>query len=346
MSYYKGKRLEEFPKQDDEQTELLVTKNIGLVYHIVNKHSVPSSEFEDYISVGIIGLIKASRTYDACKNIKFSTYAGRCISNEIIMYYRNHYTKWRELTYLDDPINIDSDGNALTLSNILTDNNNFRDEAELYKNRLEEIMQRIFNSLDNRNLIIYLAEVACWPLEKIARQLNITQSSVSDIMLKAKEKLNNHPKDIGNWRVSINDENLSLYGKNHYAIEFYIDDSLFDNLIKWQINIYSMPKSPYSRCKNNKIRRKRTSGLARIERAKMFGVYIIEQNATICKTANHFCVSNDTVHKDVVSVLPEVSQELFAGVQSVLARNKAERSIRSGEAIKQKYEEINARKNK
>ena len=96
----------------------LITHNLRLVVYIANKFESPGANVEDLISIGTIGLIKAVNTFSVERNIKLATYASRCIENEILMYLRKSAQLKNEVS-LDDPLNVDWDGNELSLSDLL-----------------------------------------------------------------------------------------------------------------------------------------------------------------------------------------------------------------------------------
>ena len=98
--------------------DLLITHNLRLVVYIAKKFETPSAGIEDMISIGTIGLIKAVNTFEPTKNIKLATYASRCIENEILMYLRRNNKTKMEVS-IDEPLNVDWDGNELLLSDIL-----------------------------------------------------------------------------------------------------------------------------------------------------------------------------------------------------------------------------------
>ena len=103
--------------------EPLITHNLRLVVYIARKFESPSANVEDLISIGTIGLIKAVNTFCPERNIKFATYASRCIENEILMYLRKASQLRNEIS-IDDPLNVDWDGNELLLSDILSSGQN------------------------------------------------------------------------------------------------------------------------------------------------------------------------------------------------------------------------------
>lgn len=98
--------------------EPLITHNLRLVVYIAKKFESPSAGVEDLISIGTIGLIKAVNTFRPEKNIKLATYASRCIENEILMFLRKS-SQLRNEVSIDDPLNVDWDGNELLLADVL-----------------------------------------------------------------------------------------------------------------------------------------------------------------------------------------------------------------------------------
>ena len=117
---------------------LLIEHNLRLVAHIVKKYS-GAAETDDLISVGSIGLIKAINTFNPDKNIKLATYASRCIENEILMYLRRNNKTKLEVS-IDEPLNVDWDGNELLLSDILG-----TEEDVIYKDLENEVERKLLN---------------------------------------------------------------------------------------------------------------------------------------------------------------------------------------------------------
>ena len=119
---------------DAEAKHTLIEHNLRLVVYIARKFENTGIYVEDLISIGTIGLIKAINTFNPLKNIKLATYASRCIENEILMYLRKNSNMRSEVS-IDEPLNVDWDGNELLLSDILgTDNDvickNIEDEVD------------------------------------------------------------------------------------------------------------------------------------------------------------------------------------------------------------------------
>lgn len=104
--------------QHQEARSLLIEHNLRLVVYIAKKFDNTGVGVEDLISIGTIGLIKAINTFNPVKNIKLATYASRCIENEILMYLRRN-SKTRMEVSIDEPLNVDWDGNELLLSDVL-----------------------------------------------------------------------------------------------------------------------------------------------------------------------------------------------------------------------------------
>ena len=127
---------------NEEAREELITRNLRLVVYIAKKFENANVAQEDLISIGTIGLIKAVRTFCPDRNIKLATYASRCIENEILMYLRKTSNIKTDIS-LDEPLNVDWDGNELLLSDILYSDEDIvfsgietSDEGLAYMNRL------------------------------------------------------------------------------------------------------------------------------------------------------------------------------------------------------------------
>lgn len=137
---------------DAEAKHTLIEHNLRLVVYIAKKFDNTGVGVEDLISIGTIGLIKAINSYDKDKNIKLATYASRCIENEILMYLRRN-SKIKAEVSIDEPLNVDWDGNELLLSDILgTDDDTVSVdiESEAEKRMLLEAVEK----LDEREKLI------------------------------------------------------------------------------------------------------------------------------------------------------------------------------------------------
>lgn len=134
--------------QEQQARAALIEHNLRLVVYIAKKFDNTGVGVEDLISIGTIGLIKAINTFNRNKNIKLATYASRCIENEILMYLRRN-SKVRMEVSIDEPLNVDWDGNELLLSDILGTDEDiiYRDlenevERKLLKKALSKLSQR------------------------------------------------------------------------------------------------------------------------------------------------------------------------------------------------------------
>ena len=105
-------------KNNDEARDTLIVHNLRLVVYIARKFDNTGTNIEDLISIGTIGLIKAVNTFCPDRNIKLATYASRCIENEILMFLRKSSNQKNEIS-IDEPLNVDWDGNELLLSDVL-----------------------------------------------------------------------------------------------------------------------------------------------------------------------------------------------------------------------------------
>ena len=131
--------------QSEEAKKMLIERNLRLVVYIAKKFDNTGVGIEDLISIGTLGLIKAINTFKNDKNIKLATYASRCIENEILMFLRRN-SKLRTEVSIDEPLNVDWDGNELLLSDILGTDEDvvYRDlENEVDRNLLDMAISKL-----------------------------------------------------------------------------------------------------------------------------------------------------------------------------------------------------------
>ena len=136
--------LERLTAGDLEARQTLIERNLRLVVYIARRFENTGINIEDLISIGTIGLIKAINTYRSDKNIKLATYASRCIENEILMYLRRNSKTKLEVS-IDEPLNVDWDGNELLLSDILG-----TDEDVIYRDLEDETEKNLLNAAISR----------------------------------------------------------------------------------------------------------------------------------------------------------------------------------------------------
>ncbi len=194
------KLLEEYAKGSMEARSILIERNLRLVVYIAKKFENAGINVEDLISIGTIGLIKAVNTFKPEKNIKLATYASRCIENEILMYLRRT-TKLKSEVSLDEPLNVDWDGNELLLSDILgTDNDvvyhRLEDEVNrtlLYgamkklEPREQELMEMRFGLKSGKEMT----------QKEVADRLGISQSYISRLEKRIITRLQKEIKKLG-----------------------------------------------------------------------------------------------------------------------------------------------------
>ena len=121
--------LQKIKEGDQQARDYFIEHNLRLVAHIIKKYYASYKEQEDLISIGTIGLIKAVGTFDSNKGIRFATYASRCIENEILMHFRGR-KKYAQDLYIQDPIDVDTDGNALTLMDIMAQDGDILEDVD------------------------------------------------------------------------------------------------------------------------------------------------------------------------------------------------------------------------
>lgn len=182
---------------DSTARDTLIERNLRLVAYIVNKNYPDSNEQDDLISIGTIGLIRAVETFDYQKGNSFSTYASKCIDNQIKMYFRKIKHQLTEIS-ISEPIDSDAEGNALTLADICSSDVNIEEDV-LLKINSEKLYRFINEELDDREQEIIAKRYGipdkegrvCKPLtqREIAKELKISRSYISRIEKRALEKL-------------------------------------------------------------------------------------------------------------------------------------------------------------
>ena len=187
-----AKIMEQLRAGDEEVKQTLIERNLRLVVYIARKFENTGVCVEDLISIGTIGLIKAVNTFDAEKRIKLATYASRCIENEILMYLRRSCKLKLEVS-LDEPLNVDWDGNELLLSDILgsePDTVNRGIEAEDEKS----LLLRTVDTLADRDKLIMRMRFGLgggkeYTQKEVADILGISQSYISRLEKRIIERL-------------------------------------------------------------------------------------------------------------------------------------------------------------
>jgi len=178
----------------EEARGALIEHNLRLVVYIAKKFESSGVGIEDLISIGTLGLIKAINTFRSDKNIKLATYASRCIENEILMYLRRKSTRQGEVS-IDEPLNIDWDGNELLLSDILGDDSEDGDVGLALRQQEErETIRRAVASLQERERLLIEMRFGMngrreMTQKEVADMMGISQSYISRLEKKVIARL-------------------------------------------------------------------------------------------------------------------------------------------------------------
>ncbi|MCI1982851.1 MAG: RNA polymerase sporulation sigma factor SigK [Oscillospiraceae bacterium] len=180
--------LERMKHGDTSAKAQLIEHNLRLVAHIIKKYYASSNEQDDLISIGTIGLIKAVNTFDSSKGIRLSSYAARCIENEILMYFRSVRKSSQDIS-INEPIDTDKDGNALTLMDIMSTEDNILDnlDCKIKSEQLKTFMDEVLTPRERTIIQLRYGLDGRKPLtqREVAQKLGISRSYVSRIEKKA-----------------------------------------------------------------------------------------------------------------------------------------------------------------
>ena len=184
--------LERMKRGDASARDLLVEHNLRLVVHIIKKYYSNYSDQDDLISIGTIGLIKAVNSFNPDKGTRLATYASRCVENEILMYFRNQKKSAQDVS-MNEPIDTDSEGNPLTLSEIIFTDDTIVDDIDR-KLKLETLKTAVNAIKSRREKLIIVRRYGLdgqppMTQREIAKSLGISRSDVSRIEKKALENL-------------------------------------------------------------------------------------------------------------------------------------------------------------
>lgn len=169
---------------DPEAKKLLIEHNLRLVAHVIKKYYSKTSEQEDLISIGTIGLIKGVNSYNPEKGVKLATYCARCIDNEILMNFRSNKKISQEISF-SEPIDVDKEGNPLTLMDIIAEDDTIIDDIDT-KNKLICLVNILKEMPESREKEIITKRYGLngqkpQTQREIAKELNISRSYVSRI---------------------------------------------------------------------------------------------------------------------------------------------------------------------
>ena len=184
--------LERYAAGDLEARNVLIEHNLRLVAHIVKKYYTQSSNQDDLISIGTIGLIKGISTFNADKNVRLATYASRCIENEILMHFRSQKKLQGEVS-LSDTLDGDGDGNSLSLMDVISVDDDMLENLDA-RDSCIQVRQYVERCLSDREKMIITMRYGLnnqppKTQREIAAQSGISRSYVSRIEKKALKKL-------------------------------------------------------------------------------------------------------------------------------------------------------------
>jgi RNA polymerase sporulation-specific sigma factor len=185
---------------DTKAKHRLIAHNLRLVVHIARKYYNSAEEQEELISIETFGLLKAVDTFDYEKGAKFSTYAARCVENEILMHFRAQKKLVNE-TSMNDSIDVDKDGNPLTYMEILSEDDNVFETVDKTI-KLSVMAKAIENALDSRERLIIEKRYGLkgggeLPQREVAKLLGISRSYVSRIEKNALDKIESYMRQRG-----------------------------------------------------------------------------------------------------------------------------------------------------
>ena len=186
------KYLEQMAAGDHHARQKLIEHNLRLVAHIAKKYYADENDRDDLVSIGTVGLIKAVDSFDPTKGIRLSSYASRCIENEILMFFRSAKKTAQDVS-LNDTIDTDKDGNTLTLLDTIATDDHILEDIDL-RMKVRQLYDAVKTRLSPREREIILLRYGLTgqrPLvqREVAKKLNISRSYVSRLEKKALQKL-------------------------------------------------------------------------------------------------------------------------------------------------------------
>ena len=184
--------FEKMSEGDAGARDTLIRHNLRLVAHIIKKYYANSSDQDDLISIGTIGLIKAVQTFDYTKGTRFATYGSRCVENEILMHFRSLKKTANDVS-MEEPSHSDKDGSSLSLMDMIADSEDVAERIELLV-RAEQMYIDLDKCLDDREREIIVMRYGLFGTPALtqreaAKKLGISRSYVSRIEKRALEKL-------------------------------------------------------------------------------------------------------------------------------------------------------------
>ena len=184
--------IERMDAGDEQAKKKLIEHNLRLVSHVAKKYYSKTGDIDELISIGTIGLVKGVNSFKKEKSTKLSTYLAKCIQNEILMFFRNQ-KKINNTVYINDPIEFDSEGNSLTLMDLIKTEDTIADDIN-NKINIEKLKRYINEIIDEREKTVIVKRYGLDgkdPLTQleVSKKLGISRSYVSRIEKKVIEEL-------------------------------------------------------------------------------------------------------------------------------------------------------------
>ena len=186
--------LKRMEQGDKNARGILIERNLRLVSHIVKKYYSKTNDTDDLISIGTIGLIKGIDTFNANKGTKLATYASKCIENEILMHFRTSRKQANDV-YLNDTLEVDKDGNPLTIEDTVSSPEDMAENLEVKMNweKVSKIIEKMDDEREKEIIILRYGLNNKKPLtqREVAQRLDISRSYVSRIEKKVIKDIRN-----------------------------------------------------------------------------------------------------------------------------------------------------------
>lgn len=178
---------------DAQARNTLIEHNLRLVAHIVKKYYLSYRDQEDLLSVGTVGLIKAIDSFDVENGARFATYAGKCLQNEILMYFRSQKKHAME-TSINEPVDVDKEGNPLTYLDILSDDEDIVEtlDTKLKHSRIYRAVREVLDERERTVIVLRYGlteDGRVYAQREVAARMGISRSYVSRIEKAALEKI-------------------------------------------------------------------------------------------------------------------------------------------------------------
>lgn len=230
---------------NSKEQEEIVVNNLALVHYCVKRLNVEHSQYQDIVSVGTIGLIRAAKTFDNSKGIKFTSYASKCIYNEISVYFRNENIHSKNISLYTPIINNSNNEKDFTYIDIISNQKSFTEKIELKDMAIRGI-NIILNVLNQREKLIMLYRISGMKMHCVAKIFNTTKANISRIEIRLRKILKlyfDNPKpykeiykiDIINdfYVIKVSSEIIKNF--DNIIEKFFQNNSLSEELVNFNI---------------------------------------------------------------------------------------------------------------